>query len=231
MTPVYGITEDGLKRTGKDPRVLPKTVIYDSELTKTLPLMMSITSGMNAIAHAAEGLYAQDGNPIMSLLAEEGIRSMADGWRALKRDPQSTAARDACLYGAWLCGTVLGNVGMALHHKLCHTLGGTFNLPHAETHTIVLPHAIAYNEKHAEAQTSRISVALGKEGVRPGAALFDLAVELGAPTALTSLGVTESDIQKAADIALKNPYWNPAPIEHGSIVGLLSKVLQGNRPA
>lgn len=97
----------------------------------------------NAIAHAAEGLYAHEGNPIMSLLAEESIRSMAEGLRALKKDPLCTSARDACLYGAWLCGTVLGNVGMALHHKRCHTLGGRFNLPHAETHTIGLPHAIA----------------------------------------------------------------------------------------
>lgn len=115
---------------------------------------------------------------------------MAQGLRALKHDPASTEARNACLYGAWLCGTVLGNVGMALHHKLCHTLGGTFNLPHAETHTIVLPHAIAYNEDHAKAQTARISFALGVEGTARGAALalYDLAVELGAPTALESLG-------------------------------------------
>lgn len=123
--------------------------------------------------------------------------------------------------------------GMALHHKLCHTLGVTFNLPHAETHTIVLPDAIAYNEDHAKAQTARISFALGVEGTVPGAALalYDLAVELGAPTALESLGVGEGDMQRAADIALQNPYWNPAPIEHDAILKLLSNALQGNRPA
>src|SRR5476651_1527098 len=119
MTPVYGITEAGLKKTGKDPRVLPRTVIYDPELTLSLPVSMSITSGLNAIAHAAEGLYARDGNPVMSLLAEEGIRALAKGMSAVVAAPSDMSARSDCLYGAWLCGTVLGNVGMALHHKLC----------------------------------------------------------------------------------------------------------------
>lgn len=132
MTSVYGLTENGIKRTGKDVRVLPKTVIYDPELSATLPVELSVTSGMNAIAHAAEGLYAQDGNPVMSLIAEEGIRAMAEGLKLIIENPEDLDARSDCLYGAWLCSTVLGNVGMALHHKLCHTLGGSFNLPHAQ---------------------------------------------------------------------------------------------------
>ncbi|HEY3047060.1 MAG TPA: maleylacetate reductase, partial [Polaromonas sp.] len=145
MTPIYGITEDGLKKTGKDARVLPRSVIYDPELTLGLPVGMSIVSGINAIAHAAEGLYATDGNPIMDLMAKEGIAAMGRALPAIKNVANDIEARSDALYGAWLCGTVLGNVGMALHHKLCHTLGGSFNLPHAETHTIVLPHALAYN--------------------------------------------------------------------------------------
>ncbi|RYY95877.1 MAG: maleylacetate reductase, partial [Comamonadaceae bacterium] len=145
MTPIYGITEGGLKKTGRDPRVLPRTVLYDPELTLGLPLRMSVTSGINAIAHAAEALYAPDANPVMNLMAKEGIRAVARALPAIKLRANDVDARGDALYGAWLCGTVLGNVGMALHHKLCHTLGGSFGLPHAETHTIVLPHALAYN--------------------------------------------------------------------------------------
>ena len=133
------MTEGGEKRTGRDVRVLPRTVIYDPELTLSLPLGLSITSGMNAIAHAAEGLYAKDGNPIMDVMAEEGIRAMAAALPKLKANPADLDARSSALYGAWLCGAVLGSVGMALHHKLCHTLGGSFNLPHAEVHTVILP--------------------------------------------------------------------------------------------
>ncbi|WP_416424088.1 maleylacetate reductase [Pseudomonas sp. App30] len=228
MTPVFGLTENGLKRTGKDPRVLPKTVIYDPELTVSLPVEMSITSGMNAIAHAAEGLYAQDGNPVMSLMAEEGIRALAEGLKSIHRDPADLAARGDCLYGAWLCGTVLGNVGMALHHKLCHTLGGSFNLPHAQTHTIVLPHAIAYNQSAAPA-LSRISRALGVDS-SPAQALFDLSSSLGAPTRLKDLGLTEVDLDRAADIALSNPYWNPRAIEATAIRQLLQDAYDGVRP-
>jgi alcohol dehydrogenase class IV len=145
MTPIYGMTEAGLKKTGRDARVLPKTVIYDPELTLSLPAGLSVTSGINAMAHAAEGLYAQDANPIVSMWAEEGIRALARGLPKVVADPSDIEARSECLYGAWLCGAVLGNVGVALHHKLCHTLGGSYNLPHAETHTVVLPQVLAYN--------------------------------------------------------------------------------------
>ncbi|MGF6096117.1 maleylacetate reductase [Pseudomonas sp. 18175] len=231
MTPVYGLTENGIKKTGKDFRVLPKTVIYDPELSATLPVDMSVTSGMNAIAHAAEGLYAQDGNPVMGLLAEEGIRAMAEGLGRIVKAPQDLDARSDCLYGAWLCSTVLGNVGMALHHKLCHTLGGTFNLPHAATHTIVLPHAIAYNAKAAPEAASRIVRALGGQADSAGQALYDLAKSLGAPLTLKSLGVTEADLDRATDIALTNPYWNPRPIERTAIRQLLQDAYEGNRPA
>src|SRR5260221_8159982 len=128
MTPIYGLSEGGLKKTGRDARVLPKPVIYDPELSLTLPVGLSITSGLNAIAHAAEGLYAHDGNPIVALMAEEGIRATAAALPRLQRDPKDLEARGDALYGAWLCGSVLGAVAMGLHHKLCHTLGGSFNL-------------------------------------------------------------------------------------------------------
>jgi len=158
MTPIYGITEAGLKKTGKDLRVLPRSVIYDPELSLSLPVALSVTSGINAIAHAAEGLYAQDSNPVMDLMAEEGIAALARALPAIRRRSDDIEARGDALYGAWLCGSVLGSVGMALHHKLCHTLGGSFNLPHAEVHTVVLPHAIAFNAPAAPEAMRRIVI-------------------------------------------------------------------------
>ena len=145
MTSIYGLTEAGMKKTGRNQRVLPKVVIYDPLLTIDLPVAMSINSGFNAIAHAAEALYAENSNPITTLMAEEGIRALAQGMPKVAKNPRSHEGRSDCLYGAWLCGSVLGTTSMALHHKLCHVLGGTWNLPHAETHTVILPHAVAYN--------------------------------------------------------------------------------------
>jgi len=228
MTPIYGLTESGLKKTGRDLRLLPKTVIYDPELTLSLPAALSVTSGINAIAHAAEGLYAQDANPITGLMAEEGIRALGAGIGRVVSRLDDLDARADCLYGAWLCGAVLGSVGMALHHKLCHTLGGTFNLPHAETHTIVLPHALAYNREAAPLAMQRIARALGVSDAAQG--VFDLARDNGAPTALKDIGLKESDIGIALDIALKNPYWNPRPLERAALRALLEAAYEGRRP-
>jgi maleylacetate reductase len=228
MTPIYGITEAGLKRTGRDLRVLPKTVIYDPVLTASLPASLSVTSGINAIAHAAEGLYAQDANPIISLMAEEGIRALGQGIGKVVERLDDPEARGECLYGAWLCGAVLGSVGMALHHKLCHTLGGTFNLPHAETHTIVLPHALAYNRDASPEAMKRIARALGSDDAAQGA--FDLARNNGAPTSLKAIGLTEGDIDIAIDLALAKPYWNPRPLERAPLRALLEAAYEGRRP-
>ncbi len=231
MTPIYGITEAGMKKTGRDRKVLPRTVIYDPLLTLGLPAGMSATSGMNAIAHAVEGLYAEDANPVMALMAEEGIRALASGLPRVVKNPADIDARSDCLYGAWLCGAVLGGVGMALHHKLCHTLGGTWNLPHAETHTIVLPHAAAYNTSAAPDAMVRVARALGLEGAASAAAgLFDLARSLGAPLALKDIGMPESELDRAADIAVKSPYYNPRPIDRAAIRKLLDDAWHGRRP-
>ena len=231
MTPIYGITEGGLKKTGKDARVMPRTVIYDPELTLGLPVAMSVASGMNAIAHAVEGLYAQDGNPVMDLMALEGIAAFARALPAIRATPRDVAARSDALYGAWLCGTVLGNVGMALHHKLCHTLGGSFNLPHAEVHTVVLPQATAFNAAAAPEAMARIALALGAPSAAAG--LFDLARDNGAPVALKDIGMRSEDLDRAADIAVANPYWNPRPItaaERGAVRELLQRAYDGVRP-
>lgn len=228
MTPIYGITERGLKKTGRDAKVLPRTVLYDPELTLGLPAVLSVTSGINAIAHAAEGLYAADGNPIMNLMAEEGIAALARSLPAINADPRDMAARVDALYGAWLCGTVLGNVGMALHHKLCHTLGGTFNLPHAETHTVILPHVLGYNAAAAPEAMARISRALG--GSSAAQAAFELAQRNGAPVALRDLGMSHDQLAKAAEIAMQNQYPNPRPLERDAIQRLLQDAFEGRKP-
>jgi len=229
MTPIYGITEGGLKKTGRDAKVLPRTVIYDPELTLTLPVGLSITSGINAIAHAAEGLYAADANPVMDLMAEEGIRALGCALPAIRAAAQDLQARAQALYGAWLCGVVLGNVGMALHHKLCHTLGGSFNLPHAQTHTIVLPHALAYNAQAAPEAMRRIARALAGRGAAQAA--YDLARDNGAPVALREIGMRAEDLDRACEIALRNQYPNPRPLEPAAIRRLLQDAFEGNRPS
>jgi len=229
MTPVLGITEGGIKRTRRDPKMLPKTVIYDPELTFGLPAAVSGPSGMNAIAHCVEALYARDGNPITSLIAEEGIRALAASLPVVVREPEHAEARSEALYGAWLAGSALAAVGMALHHKLCHTLGGSFDLPHAEVHTIVLPHATAYNRAGAPAAMARIARALDAEDAAAG--LFDLAAALGAKLRLADLGLRETDLERAADLASESPYPNPTPLTREGIRALLDDAFHGRRPA
>jgi len=228
MTPIWGITEGGRKTTGRDSRVLPKTVLYDPCLTVTMPAILSATSGMNSIAHCVEALYAQEANPIISLMAEEGIRAFAESLPVVVKEPGNLEARSKALYAAWLGGISLGTVGMALHHKLCHTLGGSYNLPHAETHTVVLPHAVAYNATAAPEAMSRVARALEVRSAAQG--LYDLAASLGAPTSLAALGMKEVDLDKAADIAVQNPYYNPRPITRDGIRALLQDAFEGRRP-
>ena len=229
MTPVLGITEGGVKRTRRDQKMLPKTVIYDPELTFSLPAAVSGPSGMNAIAHCVEALYAQDANPLTSLIAEEGIRALAASLPVVVREPAHLEARSEALYGAWLGGAALAAVGMALHHKLCHVLGGTFDLPHAEVHTIVLPHATAYNRAGAPAAMARIAQALGAEDAAEG--LYDLAASLGAKQSLAEIGLPEEDLDRAADLAVESPYPNPTPLTRAGIRALLDDAFYGRKPA
>lgn len=228
MTPIWGITEAGVKKTGRDPRVLPRTVIYDPQLTLSLPYAMTVTSALNAIAHAAEGLYARDGNPVVALMAEEGIRASAAALEPLKTAPGDLSARSDALYGAWLCGTVLGSVAMGLHHKLCHTLGGSFNLPHAEVHTVILPHALAYNADAAPDAMSRIARALG--AANAARAVFDLSSKHGAPTSLAAIGMPADGLDRAADLAASTPYPNPRPLERAALRELLQRAFDGVPP-
>jgi maleylacetate reductase len=229
MTPVWGLTEGGQKRTGRDIRVLPKSVLYDPEMTLTLPAQMSATSGMNAIAHAVEGLYAPDATPIVSLMAEEGVRALATALPRVVADGSDLEARGEAQYGAWLCGAVLAATTMSLHHKLCHTLGGTLDLPHAQTHTVVLPHALAYNQPAAPEAVAALSRVLG--GVDdPARALWELAGRLDAPQSLAELGMKEEDIPRIADLAVADPYANPRPVTRDGVEALLRAAWTGAPP-
>ncbi len=229
VTPILGQTEDGVKTTLKDPRVLPEVVVYDPELTYSLPAAMTVTSALNAMSHAVEALYAKDRNPMSSLMAAEGIRALVRALPAILETPGNAEARADALYGAWLCGSVLGAVGMALHHKLCHTLGGTFDLPHAETHSVILPHVVAFNAAAVPEQLRPLADALGVE--KPGLGLFEYARSLGAPTTLKELGMPQDGIDRAADLAVANPYWNPRDIERPLIRRLIEKAYHGIEPA
>ena len=205
MTPIYGITEGGVKRTGRDRKVLPRTVIYDPELTLSLPPHVSGPSGINAIAHCVEALYAADANPITALMAEEGIRALARALPVVVREPEQPrgARRRALrrLAGAASCSAA---PAWALHHKLCHTLGGTFNLPHAEVHTVILPHATAYNRDGAPE-------AMGRPPTRsapttPRRASTTWPSRIGARTSLTDIGMPADGLDRAADLAVQNQY-------------------------
>jgi maleylacetate reductase len=211
--------------------VLPHTVIYDPTLLVSLPASITGPSGMNAIAHCVEALYSETANPVTSLMAEEGIRAIARNLGTAVKEPDNLEARADTLYGAWLGGSVLGAVGMALHHKLCHTLGGSFNLPHAEVHTVVIPYATAYNTAAAPEAIGRVAHALGVETAEEAAgALYDLVAAIGAPARLADIGLAEDDLDRAADLAVQNPYYNPSPVTRDGIRALLDDAFHGRRP-
>tara|TARA_R110000772_G_scaffold26400_4_gene68117 strand:- start:3077 stop:4138 length:1062 start_codon:yes stop_codon:yes gene_type:complete len=230
MTPIWGITEEGIKTTGRDSKVLAKTVIYDPELTVTLPDFISGPSGINAIAHCVEALYAENRNPVISIMSEEGIKALAESLPIVVKQPDNMEARSKALYGAWLAGTALGTVGMSIHHKLCHTLGGTFNLPHAEVHSVIIPHATKYNQDHAPEAMAAIARALNTTPDNAAGALFDLLAKVGAPTTLEAIGMKEEDLEKAAEIALSKPYYNPREVTLEGVRELLKNAYAGIRP-
>jgi alcohol dehydrogenase class IV len=228
-TPILGETHGGHKTTFRSPKVLPEVILYDVELTLSLPPRLSVVSGMNAIAHAVEALYAKDANPMTSRRGEDGIGALGTALPAIVADPGDRAARTRALYGAWLCGHCLGTVGMALHHKICHTLGGRFNLPHAETHTVILPHVVSYNYGAAREAMDRVARALGVAD--PARGLFDLAATLGVPTSLQEIGMAEADLDEVTAILAAASYWNPRPVDRDSIRVLLEDAYLGRRPS
>lgn len=227
MTDILGETANGQKTTRRDPAIRPEVVIYDVDLTMTLPVALTVTSGLNALAHAMEALYAPDRNPIIELMCRDALLAFNDGLPVLVRDPLDREARARVLYGAWLCSTALGYVTMALHHKLAHVLGGSFNTPHADTHAILLPHTAAFNAVSVPDLLAPVTQTFGSG---PGAGLWDFAKKVGAPMRLSDLGLTEADLDRAADIAVQNPYANPRPFDRDAIRTLLQAAYTGQRP-
>lgn len=229
MTPIYGITSDGVKETGHDSRVLPKAVVYDPVLTTSLPASVTGSSGMNALAHCVEALYARDANPITSLMAAEGIRALRIGIPAGIKDPDDLDGRSEALYGAYLAGAALGVVGMAIHHRICHVLGGTFGLGHGEVNSVVLPHAARFNQPAAPEALELVARTLDVEDAPAG--LFDFAVSIGAPTSLEAMGMKEEDLDRAARLSVDPPSWNPRPVGFDDVRTILDEAFHGRRPA
>ena len=228
VTPVLGETVDGRKVTRSSSAILPETVVYDVELTLGLPFAISVTSGINALAHAVEALYSPDADPVTDAMALEAVAAIGRALPALHDSPSDMAARAQLLQAAWLSGSCLGAVGMGLHHKLCHTLGGTFGLPHAETHTVILPHAMAYNAPAAPEAMERIARALGVPDAPTG--VFDLIRGVGGPTSLRDLGMAEADLDRAAELATAQPYPNPRELTRVGLADLLRDAWHGHRP-
>lgn len=228
MTPIYGLTEQGVKRTGRDRKVLPRVVIYDPSLTLSLPIKVAGPSGINALAHCVEALYAENANPITSLMAAEGVHALARALPRLAKDPGDVEARSDALYGAWLAGSALGNVAMGLHHKLCHALGGAFNLPHAELHTVILPYATRFNGEAAPEAMRVIAAGLGASDAGKG--IYDLAKSIGAPLSLQEIGMPLEGLDRAAKLATESPYYNPRPVDYAGVRQLLEDAYYGRSP-
>ena len=208
--------------------VAPVAVIYEPSLTFALPRALSAASGMNAIAHCLEALYAPDGNPIISIIAAEGIRALAQSLPTIMRSPSDAPARSGALYGSWLAGLALGSTSMGLHHKLCHVLGGGWNLPHAETHSVVLPYVARYNREAAPEAMRRVAIALGCGDAVEG--LFELAKTIDVPTSLASIGMPKDALVKAARIATETPYPNPRAVSFDGVLSLLEQAYAGVGP-
>lgn len=228
MTTVWGLTEEGRKRTGRDPRVAPRVVIYDPAETTGLPPETSAASGMNAVAHAVEALYAHDASPLAGLLAEEGIRALAEALPGVVGNPGGLPGRTQALYGAHLAGWALDLTSMGLHHKLCHVLGGTFGLPHALLHAVLLAHVAAFNEPAAPDAMARVARALGTTSAPRG--LFELNRTLGLPVTLRELGVGATDLDTATALAVRQSYPNPRAVEPDGVRGLLQRAWEGTPP-
>ena len=226
MTPIWGMTEEGKKETGRNPRVQPRVVIYDPDLTLSLPPKTTAASGLNAIAHCIEALYATDANPLTTAVACDGLKRLASSLPLLAAAPQDRAQRSIALSGAWLAGYSLGTVQMALHHKLCHAIGGAFDLPHAETHAVLLPYTAAYNRDYASGAMRLAAEVLGVEDVP--SELLSIARMAGAPLSLQEIGMQPGNIPAAVEAALERQYPNPAPVTAAGLEALLDAALRGD---
>jgi len=235
QTTIYGLTGGRRKETGKNAIVQPKTVVYDPELTLGLPPGVTGPSAFNALAHSVEALYATGHNPVTSALALEGVRAIHDSLPTVMASPVDVEARGTLLYGAYLSGVALGTTSSGLHHKLCHVLGGRFNLVHADAHSVILPHAIAFNAPALPEEMARLAAALGDPGGNPASLLWDLAVASNVPTRLADLRgddglLRREDLPGAAHAAAEEITVNPRPVSEADLLGLLERAYEGERP-
>jgi maleylacetate reductase len=233
MTPIWGLTQNRRKVTGRDPGVLPKVVVYDPELTTSLPPGLTATSGMNAMAHLVEGLYAPGVSPLQTLTAQEGVRALAAGLPGVVRHPEDLEHRSDVMYGAWLGGWILGTAGMGVHHRICHVLGGTYDLPHAPSHSVVLPYVLAANARAAPRAVQALEQALraaGREVDHAPGALWDLRHEVGATESLAEIGFTAAEVDEAADLVVHGEPVNPRRVDHAMVAAVLADAVAGRRP-
>ena len=229
MTAIWGITDAGAKRTGRDRRAAPRAVLYEPALTVSLSPDISAASGMNAVAHCVEALYAVDGHLIASLLAEAGLRTLARSLPEIVRHPADLAARGNALLGSHLAGRALDMTSMGLHHRLCHVLGGSFGLPHALTHAVLLPYVVAYNAPAATAALRVVADALGSPDAWTG--LFALTRGLGLTRTLADLGLQEADLDRAAELTAQGAYPNPRTVTRAGVRAVLAAAYAGEPPA
>ena len=223
MTSIWGVTDGDAKRTGRDAGVAPRLVVYDPLLTLSLPAHVSAASGMNAVAHAVEAMYAADTSPAAIAAAEDALRSLARALPAIVAQPADVEAESLALHGAHAAGVALEAAAMGLHHKICHVLGGTFGLPHAETHATVLPHVVAFNAPAAPVAMARIAAALGVTDAAAG--LAELGRAVGLTMSLAALGFRAQDIDRAAELVTSSAYANPRPVTAGDVRALLRRAL------
>jgi alcohol dehydrogenase class IV len=227
ITPVWGLTTNGKKTTGTDPRVLPRVVIYDPDLTAGLPARFAAASALNAVAHCVDSLWASRRSPVSDLFAGAGLTTLARGLRALHVAKETTVvSRHDLLYGAYLAGTAFASAGSGLHHKICHVLGGAFDLPHAMTHAIVLPHVLEFNAASAPVALTIVADALDTNDAVSG--LRMLIAGAGVTGGLAELGMPRDRIAEVADrIVDIAPPDNPTPVTSDAIRSLLQAAWAG----
>ena len=228
-TAVWGLTQDGRKTTGVNAAVLPRSIVYDATLLRTLPAQLSVASGLNAMAHCVDSLWAPNTDPIDVAFALEGARALNDGLPEVAKDPSGIAGIENALYGAYLAAAAFASAGSGLHHKICHVLGGAFNLPHAETHAVVLPYVLALNAPNAEEADARLAGAFGAVSALAG--LQALRAILDAPRALSDYGFRSSDIASAVEAILPIvPPSNPTLVTAKNLAALLRAAWEGSEP-
>lgn len=228
-TAVWGLTEAGRKTTGIDPVVLPRAIVYDATLLRGLPVDLSVASGLNALAHCVDSLWAPSADPINAVFAAEGARALHQGLPLVATAPQGLAGLEMALYGAYLAATAFASAGSGLHHKICHVLGGRFDLPHAQTHATVLPYVLAFNAPNAPDAAERLATAFGSPTALAG--LQELRRTLHAPRSLRDLGLREADIQVAVtDVLAIAPPSNPTRVTEQNLTGLLLAAWAGAEP-